>query len=86
MDRQPEIIGRVMARLDHAGQTALGWLTSPAAWSQFALLAVAYAAAWVIAARSVPMLQRVLTPDAANTGLFAAARRSALGSCPCCCH
>lgn len=82
MDGQPEIIERVMGWLDQAGQIALGWLTSPAAWSQFALLAVAYALAWIIAARLMPVLVRVLAPDAEKIGLFATARRFALRFLP----
>lgn len=82
MDGQPEIIGRVMGWLDEAGQIGLGWLTSPAAWSQFALLAVAAVVAWGIAGRLVPTLARVLTPDAKKTGLFATARRFCLRFLP----
>lgn len=37
---------------------ALGWLLSPAAWSQFALLAVAYLAARGGAGRGVPVAAR----------------------------
>lgn len=82
MDRQPEIIGRVVGWLDGAGQIALGWLTSPAAWSQFALLAVAAVLAWILSGRLVPFLARVLTPDADNMGLFAVARRFSLRFLP----
>ncbi len=69
----------------YAGQgleIALGWLSSPAAWSQFALLAVAYLAARVIAGRIVPMAQRLLTPAEGKAGLLADALRFALGFLP----
>lgn len=43
---------------------ALGWLTSPAAWSQFGLLLVAYFAAKYAAKKLDPILTRLLTPPA----------------------
>jgi len=54
---------------------ALDWLTSPAAWSQFALLVVAYIAARLIARRLTPPLTRLLTPPEDKTGLIATVRR-----------
>lgn len=63
--------------LDWAGEQALGWLTSPAAWSQFALLAVAYLAARLITARIQPPIQRFLDPGD-RSGLIADARRMGL--------
>ena len=74
MGGQPEIIGRIVGWMDQAGQIALGWLTSAAAWSQFALLAVAYVLAVVIARRLVPWLVRIMTPKEGSAGLFATAR------------
>ena len=41
MAQQSDLITKAMDGLDQAGQVAAGWLLSPAAWSQFALLAVA---------------------------------------------
>ena len=43
---------------------ALGWLTSPAAWSQFGLLIVAFFAAKFAAKRLEPLFTRLLTPPA----------------------
>ena len=44
MGGQAEIVARVLGWLDQARALALGWLTSPAAWSQLALLVVAWLA------------------------------------------
>jgi len=57
---------------------ALGWLSSPAAWSQFALLVVAFVLALVAARRLRPMLARFLTPPEGQAGLFARSRRFVL--------
>lgn len=69
---------RLTLWLAEAQDTALGWITSPAAWSQFALLAVAYLAARMLAARFQPAIRRVLTPNDGATGPLEQARRFAL--------
>jgi len=51
------------------------WLLSPAAWSQFALLVVAWLLAVLITRRIRPALTRLLTPAAGQDGPFASARR-----------
>lgn len=78
MDGQPQVISQALQALDQAGQIALGWLSSPAAWSQFALLAVAYLLARLLAARLSVTLTRLLAPKDEAAGLFARARRFAL--------
>ncbi len=82
MGGQSEFVTRLMGWLDEAQTIALGWLTSPAAWSQFALLAVAYLLARLIAGRVVPHLTRLLAPAEDATGLLATARRFALRFLP----
>ena len=57
---------------------ALGWLTSPAAWSQFGLLILAYFAAKYAAKRLDPVLSRLLTPPAEQENTIATARRFVL--------
>ena len=57
---------------------AEGWLTSPAAWSQFALLVAAYLLAVVAAKRLSPSLRRLLTPPDTQTHPIATARRFVL--------
>ncbi len=78
MDAQSEVITQTLDWLDQAGQIALGWLVSPAAWSQFALLALAYLLARVLSRRLSVALTRLLAPKAEARGLFATARRFAL--------
>ena len=78
MDGQPEIISKVMGWGEQAVDIAMGWLSSPAAWSQFALLAVAYLAARAIAGRLSVVLTKLMTPKDGAAGIFATARRFGL--------
>lgn len=57
---------------------ALGWLVSPAAWSQFALLVVAYLLALVVARKLRGPLTRLLTPPEDLDNPLAKARRFVL--------
>lgn len=66
---------RLQGWLTGAADTALGWLSSPAALSQFALLVVAYLAARILARRFAPVLERRLTPRPEATSLFHRLRR-----------
>jgi len=75
MRTQPELLGKLLGWLDQAWQFALDWIASPAAWSQFALLAVAYLAARLLAARLQPALARLLTPADSAQHIIARARR-----------
>ena len=50
--------------LDQATDTALGWLSSPAALMQFGLLIAAYILASLLARRLTPTLEKALTPKA----------------------
>ena len=67
--------------LEQAKDVALVWLLSPAAWSQFSLLVLAYLVARLINARLVPVLTRVLTPPDGR-GLIASMRRFCLRFLP----
>jgi potassium-dependent mechanosensitive channel len=82
MGAESEMVTRVMGWLQQAWDVALGWLTSPAAWSQFALLAVAYIAARLAAAQLTPLIRRVLTPAEAATGIIATVRHFVLRFVP----
>ncbi|MEX0318151.1 MAG: mechanosensitive ion channel family protein [Ruegeria sp.] len=55
--------------------TALSWVSSPAAWSQFALLVVAFLAALLVARRLRGPLTRLLTPPDEQQGPVAKTRR-----------
>lgn len=63
---------------DQGRDIALEWLLSPAAWSQFALLLVAFALAFVISRWLRPRLTRILTPAADNQSIVARVRRFVL--------
>jgi small-conductance mechanosensitive channel len=82
MSNQGEFLGKVTLWLEDAGQMAMGWLTSPAAWSQFALLVVAYLLARLLAGRLGRTLTRILTPPEGKTGLLHGLRRFALRFLP----
>lgn len=73
----PDFASETLAWAAEAGQIAKGWLLSPAAWSQFGLLALAYLAARIIAARLGPVLRRLLAPGG-KTGLLPTLRGFAL--------
>ncbi|MBL4929134.1 mechanosensitive ion channel family protein [Fuscibacter oryzae] len=81
MATQPEIASDALAWLTNAGQTAKSWLLSPAAWSQFGLLALAYLAARLLARRIDPAIRRLLNPGDKDT-LLATLRRFALRFVP----
>ncbi|NJM83805.1 MAG: mechanosensitive ion channel [Tabrizicola sp.] len=82
MEGQSEFLARILGWLDQGYQIAIGWLGSPAAWSQFALLAAAYLAARLMARHLGPMIARLLTPKEEAAGLFARSRRFALRFLP----
>ncbi len=68
----------VYGYIQPAVETAKEWLLSPAAWSQFALLVVAYMLA-VFANRFItPRLTKLLTPEEEADGIIAKARRFVL--------
>lgn len=75
MGEQAEWIAAALRWLEQVSQIALGWLSSPAAWSQFALLALAYVLATLISARLSVAVTRLLSPPADATGSVAQARR-----------
>ena len=57
-----DLTAKLILWLDQGMGVVTGWLVSPAAWSQFALLALAFAGAVVATRRITPMLTRLLTP------------------------
>jgi potassium efflux system protein len=82
MINQAELTEKALEWLDLAYQTASTWLLSPAAWSQFGLLAVAYLIARVTSARLLPAITKAVAPPADKTGIIATARRFALRFLP----
>ncbi|MFZ9200036.1 MAG: mechanosensitive ion channel family protein [Paracoccaceae bacterium] len=81
MNGQGDFAATVTGWAQQAAEIALGWLSSPAAWSQFGLLAMAYLVARIATARATPFVTRLLDP-AAKVGLIASARRFALRFVP----
>ena len=75
MDGQPEIVAKLIGYAQQAWELALGWLLSPAAWSQFGLLVVAFFLAWLATRRLEPVLRRVITPPAEQKHILARGRR-----------
>jgi potassium-dependent mechanosensitive channel len=71
-------LDRLQLWLQEATDTALGWLSSPAALMQFGLLITAYILARLISARLSPALGKALTPKPDATHLLARLRRFAL--------
>ncbi|OIP87646.1 MAG: mechanosensitive ion channel protein MscS [Rhodobacterales bacterium CG2_30_65_12] len=59
-------------------EIAQAWLTSPAAWSQLALLLLAWIAAVLAAKRLAPVLKRLIAPPEAQAHAIANTRRFAL--------
>lgn len=67
----PPIVQTALGYVDQAWIIAKSWLLSPAAWSQFALLVVAYLLAVLVARKLSPFLTRVLTPKEDSASIFA---------------
>ncbi|MCO4848582.1 MAG: mechanosensitive ion channel [Yoonia sp.] len=57
---------------------AMGWLLSPAAWVQFAMLVGAYVLAWLVNRYVTPRLAALLTPPVDSTSLLTKIRRYVL--------
>ena len=73
---------RLQVWLQQASDTALGWLSSPAALSQFGLLILAYFVARLLARRFLPIIEKTLTPKVEATHPIARLRRFALQFLP----
>lgn len=81
LSSQPEIVQTAARYALQGWDLAREWLLSPAAWSQFALLLVAYFAALLITRRLRPLLSRLLDPGAEAEGYIPSARRFVSHSC-----
>ena len=82
MQGQSAFLEKLVEWLNWIWDQAMGWLTSPAAWSQLALLAAAYIAALLLTHRLIPAIEPFLTPKAGTDGTIATARRFALRFLP----
>jgi len=81
-DTLPPFVAQALGYLTQGAELAKGWLLSPAAWSQFAVLIVAYGLAVLATRMVVPRLAGVLTPAADNQTVFSTARRFVLQFLP----
>ena len=66
-----EIVALLWGYVQPGWELALGWLTSPAAWSQFGLLVAAFLLARLVARKVQPLAERFLTPAPGKAGLVA---------------
>ncbi|MBO6883471.1 MAG: mechanosensitive ion channel [Marivita sp.] len=82
LSAQPPIVQTAVGYALQGYEIALGWLLSPAAWSQFALLILGYFAAVVLTRRIRPVLTRVLTPPEESISLLSRLRRRVLMAVP----
>jgi small-conductance mechanosensitive channel len=78
MDGQTEIVTQMLGYVNEAWSFAKGWLLSPAAWSQFAILIAAYLLARLVNKLATPRINQILTPNADAASVFAQARRFVL--------
>ena len=70
-----EVLQQAQAYFEQGRDLALEWLLSPAAWTQFGLLVVAYGAAVLVSRRLRPLLEKLLTPPEGAQKVIARARR-----------
>lgn len=82
MEAMPEFMQSLLRMIQPVTDTAMQWLVSPAAWSQFALLAAAFVAAIFLTRRFRPLLIKLLTPADGAEGMIMQARRFTLGLMP----
>ncbi len=82
LENQPEIVQQAVEYALQGWELAQGWLLSPAAWMQFALLVTAYLAALMVAHRVRPLLSQILQPPEGQEGMIATARRFVLSFAP----
>lgn len=78
----PPFVAELLAWARPVADTAMEWLASPAAWSQFALLAVAFILATLLSRRLLPIIKQLLTPPEGAEGLIAQARVFLIGMTP----
>lgn len=78
MEQENAMIAQATGMLNKGYDLAMGWLLSPAAWVQFALLVGAYFVAVIVTRFVTPRLARLLTPSEENLSILAKAMRFVL--------
>ncbi|WP_120499845.1 mechanosensitive ion channel family protein [Roseovarius sp. EL26] len=81
-ENPPEVVQQAMEYAQQGMDVARGWLLSPAAWSQLALLIVAFLAALYCSRKITPGLKRILTPPEGQEHVIARTRLIALTFLP----
>lgn len=74
-ENPPEIVLQMLGYAEQGWEIALGWLLSPAAWSQFGLLVAAFILALLISRRLTPRLRAMIEPAEGRRSLIATVRR-----------
>lgn len=74
LDQMPPIVQRAFSLAVQGWDIASAWLLSPAAWSQFILLVVAYYGAVFATKKMNPIITRILTPQDGSTSVIAQIR------------
>ncbi|MGC3937828.1 mechanosensitive ion channel family protein [Roseobacter sp. EG26] len=82
LSSQPEIVQQAAEYALLAWDLAKSWALSPAAWSQFALLVIAYLLAIIVARRLRGLFARILPPAPEADNIIASARRTVLLALP----
>ncbi len=75
MEALPPFVGQALEILTQGVELAKGWLLSPAAWSQFAVLVGSYVIAVLITRIIVPRISRFLSPSDDSETLLSKTRR-----------
>ncbi len=82
MEQMPEFVQNLLRMVQPLTDTAMQWIVSPAAWSQFALLATAFVLAILLTRRLRPLIIKLLTPPEGAEGMIAQARLFTLNLMP----
>ena len=82
MDNPPDIVVMALGYAEQAKTLAIDWATSPAAWSQFALLVLSWLLSLAVSRRFGARLSALIGPKEGARGPVAAVRRFALRFLP----
>ena len=74
MNGLPPFADAALGYIEQVWDIAKNWLLSPAAWSQFIILVIAYLAAVYVSRKLKPTLTRILTPGTATPKVLGQAR------------
>jgi small-conductance mechanosensitive channel len=77
-----DMLGPLQGYYETGRDIAIDWATSPAAWSQFALLIVSFLLAIVVSRKLTTIFSKLLTPEEKSVGIVPDARRFVLTFLP----